>query len=764
VWNLARAEPVSAPLKHDTPVEAAAFSPDGSRIVTAGDDGPARLWDLAAGPTLVPALGEGPGTFGVQLGPSGATIAGTADRFCAFWDHEGRRIVSRRNNRTWGGGRFSPDERSLLFTSKWGNAIVLSARLPEPLAAAQPDNSDYPPVTDFSADGRLLLTLNSHESVAGKVRIWDLARGELLRPFLDQADRAGQAWISPDGSRVVTLETPPEGKPFLVRLYDTANGRLIATVLRSDVWSHPVLFHPSQPWFLVEIGGERPVLSVFDAATGKPLREGLDLGGPCQAVVFGPDDAVLLAAGTETRIWDSTTWQARTPPLGHHVAVGVNKTVVGVFSPDGRRFAGPCEDGRRVRIWDARTGDPATPPLQLDDAPRNLRFSRDGRLLLTLSEHSVRLWDVRSGEAVTPAWPANGGGVFTPDCDALLSVSGVGPALRWDLRPAQRTAAEWRDLALVLANRQLDATGGNVLADRDTFRAAWGAVRNGRAGDRAASPEQRHAWHWRSALACGAAGFHVGQLLHLDRLRETESRAAFLCLERGQANLSLRRWTDAEADFTRALDLGSDRLEAWQGRAHARAMQRRWRAAARDVEHVVVAEPNQLDYWRQRAALLLLAGDREAYHALCAKVLASPGLAKVHSRESITWVCLLGRDAVADPGELLRRFDQNRDWTQAGHPEELRIYSAALLRGNRAAEALPFLRKVAETGSDLDRALTLSLLALAAHAANKPDEANKARSAADQLRASLGPPQIHRHEWLELEVLHAEVEQTLGKR
>ena len=51
--NLAAWQPAHARLKavlsHDSPVDAAAFSPDGKTILTGGDDRAARLWDAATG-------------------------------------------------------------------------------------------------------------------------------------------------------------------------------------------------------------------------------------------------------------------------------------------------------------------------------------------------------------------------------------------------------------------------------------------------------------------------------------------------------------------------------------------------------------------------------------------------------------------------------------------------------------------------------------------------------------------------------------------
>src|SRR5262249_33434436 len=50
-WNASTGEPLSPPLKHEGPVEAVAFSPDGVKVITGCQTGP-RLWDAASGRSI----------------------------------------------------------------------------------------------------------------------------------------------------------------------------------------------------------------------------------------------------------------------------------------------------------------------------------------------------------------------------------------------------------------------------------------------------------------------------------------------------------------------------------------------------------------------------------------------------------------------------------------------------------------------------------------------------------------------------------------
>src|SRR5262249_9637858 len=54
VWNVATGKPVSPALRHGADVIRAVFSPDGRSVVTASLDQTARLWDVATGRQVYP--------------------------------------------------------------------------------------------------------------------------------------------------------------------------------------------------------------------------------------------------------------------------------------------------------------------------------------------------------------------------------------------------------------------------------------------------------------------------------------------------------------------------------------------------------------------------------------------------------------------------------------------------------------------------------------------------------------------------------------
>jgi eukaryotic-like serine/threonine-protein kinase len=64
------------------------------------------------------------------------------------------------------------------------------------------------------------------------------------------------------------------------------------------------------------------------------------------------------------------------------------------FSPDGKTILTGSRD-RTARLWDAASGQPIGPPMEHSQEMRSMRirFSPDGRYLLTSDGHAARLWD-----------------------------------------------------------------------------------------------------------------------------------------------------------------------------------------------------------------------------------------------------------------------------------------------------------------------------------------------------------------------------------
>jgi WD40 repeat protein len=144
----------------------------------------------------------------------------------------------------------------------------------------------------------------------------------------------------------------------------------------------------------------------------------------------------------------------------------------------------------RFRIWDLESQSPLTPHVPLEGSLLSAEFSRDGKLLLTLSQrekhnHLLQLWHAESGDPLSPPLPTPS--IFGLDrCSfqgrdpVAVVVYGESEVQRWSLalRPDQRPVPELVQLAQWLSGRHLDTSGALTELDVEAWQALGAQVKN----------------------------------------------------------------------------------------------------------------------------------------------------------------------------------------------------------------------------------------------------------------------------------------------
>jgi WD40 repeat protein len=121
-------------------VRAAAFSPDGSRIVTGGDDQTARVWDARSGALALTLKGHRSGGVSAAFSPDGSRIVtGGDDQTAKVWDaRSGALVLTLKGHTDAVQAAFSPDG-SRIVTASGDSARVWDAQpfKPEELASGR---------------------------------------------------------------------------------------------------------------------------------------------------------------------------------------------------------------------------------------------------------------------------------------------------------------------------------------------------------------------------------------------------------------------------------------------------------------------------------------------------------------------------------------------------------------------------------------------------------------------------------------------------
>ncbi len=436
-------------------------------IVTASNDGTARLWS-AAGEPLAILEGHEQGLTGAWIvpGPAGSATAGPiagaagADLACVLttsldhrlrlWRADGTPLaVCSGHAAPINSASVSPDGKRLLTASN-DNTARLWSRDGSELAVLH-GHRGWVTRAVFSPDGQFIAT----SACDNTLRLW-LGDGRPLAELRGHADWVLHVVFSADGSQLISAARD-----------NTAR-----------LWRTQAVALPERPAHRSEVtrlalspGGGRLASASTDnearlwSAEGQALAALQGHGDWVTALAFSPkDDALLSASCDGTLRWWSREGLAIDQLQAH--AASINDAAL---APDGHAMASAANDGEAalwVRDGAAPTGAWQRLPLDgHDDAVNRLAFSPDGQRLVTASnDGTARLWN-RSGDAGAVlrgpgAWVLQA--AFAPDGESVLAALVDGSLRRWAL-DGQALASLWPGGA-TLEHLEVDTRSGTVAA------------------------------------------------------------------------------------------------------------------------------------------------------------------------------------------------------------------------------------------------------------------------------------------------------------
>ncbi|MEE6261873.1 WD40 domain-containing protein [Plantactinospora sonchi] len=452
---------------HSGPVTSVDWSPDGTRLATASDDGTARIWDTATGQATVTLTGHTARINAVGWSADNAHVAtASADDTARIWDATtGQTTTILTGHTDWVRAiAWSPD--GTLATASDDKAIRIWDTTTGQTTTILTGHTDWVRAIAWSPDGTLATASDDRT-----IRIWDTTTGQTTTTLTGHT-----LWItaiawSPDGTRLATASDDNT-----IRIWDTTTGQTTTTLTGQGGRIHAVAWSPDGAQLATSsISGGR----IWDTVAGQPLTTLTGETAWVRGVAWSPDGTRIATASDDNtiRTWHLATGRSSTVLTGHHGQVaavvwsadgtqlatayddntirvwhlatgrltgtvaGDNRRVAAVaWSPDGIRIATVHDDA--IRIWDTSTGQTTSTLTDHTDGVRALAWAPDGTRLATSSnDATIRIWQTRTGESTTLARHNSlvNEIAWSPDGVHLATSSADGTTRIWDTTTDEST-------------------------------------------------------------------------------------------------------------------------------------------------------------------------------------------------------------------------------------------------------------------------------------------------------------------------------------
>ena len=295
-----------ADLVHINPI----FSPDGNHLMTASDNGIAKIWEFAAGQLQYKAtIRHHNWLINISFSPDGSHLVTDSDKQTAeiwglvagHWQHK----ATIRHSGRLAGMSFSPDGSRLVTAYYDGTAKIWEFVTEQWQHKATIGSANWVNNVSLSPDGTHIVTTSDYRTT----RIWEIAAGQWREKATSQhSGRVRCVSFSPDGSHFVIVATSNDHTIMATPNDHTAKiWGLVAgqwqhktTICHAD-WVRGISFSPNGSHLVIAFDFD--TAKIWGVVAGQWREQAtIPLYGTISNASFSPDGSHLVTANLDTAI------------------------------------------------------------------------------------------------------------------------------------------------------------------------------------------------------------------------------------------------------------------------------------------------------------------------------------------------------------------------------------------------------------------------------------------------------------------------------
>jgi WD40 repeat protein len=429
-------------ITYEYSIQSFAFSPDSTRIVTGGNDGVVRIWDVTSGKEIAHTSKSDYGINTVEFSPDGnLVVSDFSSKLAVVWNsNTGQEISQIEYGDEVTDVTFSPKGNWVASSSYDGTVKIWATSTGSLITNITLDKSAAFSIS-FSSDGKWLVSNDNDDTI----RVWDISTGQELLKITGNSGSTSVSF-SPDNKWIISASDN------MAHVWDVASGHEIARMY-NDARVGFIAFSPDGKKVIT--GSDDGTARVWDINTYQDISH-MEYKQGVSSVAFSPDGKWVVSGS-----WDGTTtvWDSHNGQEISHISVdGLVQSVA--FSADGKWIAQAACEGRSenivacgkpvIRIWEANTGQEIY-QVQPEFGVVAVKFMPDGKRIIIADDHAqIQLLDLKTGNVIATFHPDLTGaekhgraGISTGpiDVDPLgrwVAAGGVNSVQVWDLNSTQQ--------------------------------------------------------------------------------------------------------------------------------------------------------------------------------------------------------------------------------------------------------------------------------------------------------------------------------------